>query len=149
MKIHHKLILVSVFALAILGLFASFVVGRERLANSDGALKSELATENGVVAGASSSQDSYLSKLARDLSEKGAVLYCSASSEDCKAQLAMFDPHADQLDYVECDPAGANANVDECHAKTILAYPTWIFEETRKTGVQELSSLAAMVGFGQ
>ena len=149
MRIHHKAILSFIFVLAILALVAVFSMGEKKLANSDANNGSIQFTENGEVAGANSAQDSYLAKLAKDLSEKGAVLYCSASSEDCKAQLALFNAHSDLLDYVECDPASANANVDECHAQKIETYPTWIFEETRRTGTQELSSLAAMVGFGQ
>lgn len=148
MKLHHKLFFSALFILSIAALVFVFAFGENRLANSDANLAAT-KSENGTVAGANTAQDSYLAKLAKALSDKGAVLYCASTSEDCKSQLALFGSSSEAIDYVECDPTGESPNVDECHAQAIEVYPTWIYQGNRNTGVQELSTLASMIGFGQ
>lgn len=107
------------------------------------------SSENGQVAGASTqSQDAeYKEKLAKYLAQQGMVLYGAYWCPHCKEQKELFGDAAKYLDYVECDAKGENANPDECVAKGIEGYPTWIYNGQKYTGSQSLDKLAQIVGF--
>lgn len=115
--------------------------------------------ENGNVAGASTSDSSdnsngtnnadYVVKLAKYLSEKGMVMYGAYWCSHCKEQKDEFGDAFQYVDYVECDAQGPNANPDECQAKGIEGYPTWIYQGVKYTGAQSLAKLAEIVGFSE
>lgn len=89
----------------------------------------------------------YKEKLAKSLTEKGAVLYGAYWCPHCKDQKKLFDEAAKYLNYVECDASGENANPDECEAREIKSYPTWIYQGKQYSGTKSLADLAAMIDF--
>lgn len=89
----------------------------------------------------------YREKLAKALTEKGAVFYGAYWCPHCKQQKEAFGDAAKYLDYVECDARGESANPDECKARGIDGYPTWIYQGQKYNGFQSLSQLAQMIGY--
>lgn len=120
-------------------------------------------SENGDVAGASTedqpsdspSEDSttqdqdYVERLAKALSEKGMVMYGAYWCPHCQSQKKLFGDAVKYIDYVECDSQGENANPDECEAKGITGYPTWIYQGQQYSGEQSLAELAGIIGFSK
>lgn len=106
-------------------------------------------SENGQVSGASTQNENaeYKEKLARYLKEQGMILYGAYWCSHCKEQKALFGDAVKYLDYVECDAKGDGANPDECVARGIEGYPTWIYNGKQYSGVQSLESLAEISGF--
>jgi hypothetical protein len=73
----------------------------------------------------------------KKLTMYGAV-WCSA----CKAEKALFGDSFKYVSYVEC-----TENPNECLAKGIEKYPTWIDEKEQKyVGVQGLEKLSEISG---
>ena len=107
--------------------------------------------EIGGVAGASTNEESkdngYIERLAKFLNEKGMVMYGAYWCPHCNDQKKLFGDAVEFVDYVECDEKGPNANPDECIAKGIEGYPTWIYQDKQYSGYKSLSELAAIVGF--
>lgn len=114
---------------------------------------STVATEDpGTVKGATTEDNGgesalYIEKLAKALNQMGAVMYGAYWCPHCKDQKALFGDALKYVNYVECDPAGENANPDECKAKGIDGYPTWIYQGQKYSGTQSLSKLAEIIGF--
>jgi hypothetical protein len=106
-------------------------------------------SDNGQVAGASTQNENaaYKENLAKFLKEKGMILYGAYWCPHCKEQKELFGDAVQYLDYVECDAKGPNANPDECVARGIQGYPTWIYEGKQYSGTQSLAELAKIVGF--
>lgn len=108
---------------------------------------------SGEVAGVSTttavseSDSSYVLKLAEYLSDKGAVMFGAYWSADTVSQKKLFGDSAGIVDYVECDPQGSNANLDECTAQNIQTYPTWVYKGQQYRGIQTLAELAKIAGF--
>lgn len=117
--------------------------------NRVGDKNSKSESENGQVAGTSTQTENaeYKEKLAKFLKEKGMILYGAYWCPHCKEQKELFGDAAQYLDYVECDAKGENANPDECIARGIEGYPTWIYEGKQYSGTQSLEKLAEIVGF--
>jgi len=105
--------------------------------------------EGGQVSGATTENENsvYKENLAKFLKEKGMILYGAYWCPHCKDQKALFGDAAKYLDYVECDAKGEGANPDECVARGIEGYPTWIYEGKQYSGPQTLEELAEIVGF--
>ena len=139
------LCIIIIVALAGLGIifFASNKVG-----DKNGQSKNE---ENGQVAGTSTQTENkeHAEKLAKYLNQQGMVLYGAYWCPHCKDQKALFGDAAQFLDYVECDAKGEGANPDECLAKGIESYPTWIYKDKKYLGSQSLEELAKIVGFDE
>lgn len=115
-------------------------------------IAADSASENGLVAGVSTEDgkdSAYIEKLAKFTAEKGMVLYGAYWCPHCKDQKKMFGDAFQYVDYVECDPKGANANPDECTAAGIEGYPTWIYQGQQYSGAQSLSQIAKIVGFSE
>ncbi|MEK7096533.1 MAG: hypothetical protein AAB881_01085 [Patescibacteria group bacterium] len=108
-----------------------------------------VADQNGDVKGASDSGESadYKVKLAKFLSQKGMVMYGAYWCVHCKGQKELFGDAFQYVDYVECDAAGENGNPEECKAKGVTGYPTWIYQGKEYEGLLSLSKLAGIVGF--
>lgn len=147
MKRHHKFFILALAVVVFAGLFGVFSFGKE---NAGGDKKVADNGGEGNVAGVTTiGGDDYLAHLAKSLADQGAVLYGTYLSPETKAQKEMFKQSASDLDYVECDSAGPSANADECIAQKIETYPTWIFGGAQYKGIQELSTLAQMIGFSE
>lgn len=145
MKISWKLFMASISVVMLAALGGVFLIEKNNL--------KELANQNsqkssaGEVAGVSSEDDDYLTQLAKSLSDKGMVLFGAYWSEDSKKQKDLFGDAAKYIDYVECDQSGANANSDECIARKIETYPTWVYNNTEYKGIKTLSDLAQIIEF--
>jgi len=122
-----------------------FFSSKGKQANSNGSQSS------GNVAGANTTEENkdpaYLEKLARFMSGKGMVMYGAYWCPHCQDEKKAFGDAFKYVDYVECDPQGPNANPDECTAKGIDGYPTWIYQGQKFSGFKSLSELAGIVGF--
>ena len=115
--------------------------------NKVGDKNNKVATENGQVSGASTQDDAYKVALAKELTAKGMVMYGAYWCPHCNEQKELFGDAVKYIDYVECDAKGANANPDECVAKGVSGYPTWIYQDQKHEGKQSLDQLAKIVGF--
>lgn len=144
MKANWKSLLFLITVIAVGALFFTFL-GMQK---QDKQYASNKSSE-GTVAGVTTEKSDYGTLLAKDLRDKGMVLYGSFQSADSKDQTALFGDSAQYLDYVECDVAGPNANPDECVLQKVLVYPTWIYEGKSYTGVKSLAELAQIVGFSE
>jgi len=146
MKTHHKSFILALALVVFVGLLGVFLLGR----GNAGGDKKVADTGEGDVGGATTiGGDDYLAHLAKSLADQGAVLYGTYQSPETATQKEMFKESASILDYVECDSAGPGANADECIAQKIETYPTWVFEGTQYKDIQELSTLAQMIGFSE
>ena len=142
---NFKIALVIAIFFMMAGLFVMYAVGGNKTAET--AAKTQ-QSEEGEVAGANLKDDSdYTARLAKELKNKGAVLYCSKETADCKEQSDEFGDNFQYIDYVECDATQDYANVDECQAHQIEVYPTWLYEGKQYTGVQSLADLAKIIAF--
>lgn len=145
MKESWKIFIVVAFLIVASALGVLFAFQKKDLGEGTNKIGSE-----GEVAGATTGDVAdYKEKLAQFMRDKGMVLYCAYWSSDCKAQKDLFQDAAKYLDYVECDTAGQNANSDECIAKKVESYPTWIYQDKQYKGVKALSELAEIVGFSR
>ncbi|MCX6808148.1 MAG: phage holin family protein [Candidatus Berkelbacteria bacterium] len=110
-----------------------------------------LAELAGQVAGVSTQDDNYssdyIAKLAKYMTQNGMTMYGAASCSHCQEQKAEFGDAVKYIDYVECDPTVADNNSDECTARKITSYPTWIYQGQKYEGVKSLSDLAKICNF--
>lgn len=112
----------------------------------------QVVDENGNVKGADDNtagteSADYKAKLAKFLTQKGMVMYGAYWCTHCKSQKDIFGDAFQFIDYVECDAGGPNPNPDECKAKGVEGYPTWIYQGQKYAGERSLSELAGIVGF--
>ena len=121
--------------------------------DTNGEVANNSSKNEGDVAGVStqdSAQDAkWVEGLAKDLSEKGMVMYGAYWCSHCKNQKNLFGDAVQYIDYVECDPAGENSNSDECKANNVEGYPTWIYQGKQYSGEQSLEKLAEIIGYNQ
>ena len=83
-----------------------------------------------------------LDSFAQCLSDKGAVMYGADWCPHCQNEKASFGESFKLVDYVEC-PDKPN----ECLAKGVDGYPTWIFPDGRRfVGEQGLAKLSLESG---
>jgi len=101
-----------------------------------------LVISSGCVGTSTESKDA----LAKCLTEKGVKMYGADWCQHCKNQKAAFGSSFQYVDYVECDPAGPNANPQECINAGINGYPTWIINGVQYSGEQDLGTLANVAG---
>lgn len=135
-------VLICAIVLAVAGgaIYLNRVKTRQANSNQNNQTQDELDT--------SADQDTkYKEDLAKYLTEKGAVLYGAYWCPHCNDQKDLFGDAAKYLNYVECDSRGENANPDECIARDVQSYPTWIYQDQQYTGTQSLSRLAGIVDF--
>jgi len=102
-------------------------------------------SENGMVKGVSSSNPEYLTRLADGLKKAGFVLYGSSSDISTKQEMGTFGQAFSLLDYVECDPGSPNSNPQECVARGIDQYPTWVTGEKKFSGYKSLEELEVLL----
>ena len=64
--------------------------------------------------------------LAKHLKQKDAKMYGAYWCLSCQAQKKAFGKQAgSQINYIECDPAGQNPQVNFCRQAKVTSYPTW------------------------
>lgn len=124
------------------------VAGASTNSDSDNTDSNQANPDNAVDNGGSTDQ-SYLEKLAKFMTEKGMAMYGAYWCSHCQSQKELFGDAFQYVDYVECDPQGPSANPDECTAQGIEGYPTWIYQGQKYSGEQSLAKLAEIVGFSQ
>jgi uncharacterized membrane protein len=86
--------------------------------------------------------------LAKHISAIGGKMYSAFWCPHCFEQKQLFGEQAFQeIDYVECDAAGKNPQVDACRAAGIQSFPTWKIKDQTLTGTQLLEKLAKATGY--
>ncbi|HEY9656920.1 MAG TPA: vitamin K epoxide reductase family protein [Allocoleopsis sp.] len=86
--------------------------------------------------------------LAKHLTSIGAKMYGAYWCPHCHDQKELFGKQAFALiNYVECDPAGQNPQVETCKAAGIQGYPTWDIKGQLHSGTQSLNELADLSGY--
>ena len=90
---------------------------------------------------------SLVAPLAKYLTDHGAAMYGAYWCSHCADQKAMFGDALRYVHYVECDPAGKDANPVLCTQKGINAYPTWEIGGQFYQGTLSLEQLASLSGF--
>lgn len=89
-----------------------------------------------------------LTNLALHLKKINAKMYGAYWCPHCTHQKDMFGQSAIQyVNYVECDPRGANAKPSLCKAAKVTGYPTWEINGKQYVGVQSLGELAKLSGY--
>lgn len=83
-----------------------------------------------------------LDNFARCLSDRGIVMYGTYWCPHCKNEKNAFGDSFQFVNYVEC-----TENPNECLAKGIEGYPTWIFPDGKKLiGEQGITKLREISG---
>lgn len=144
MSKNWKLFLFVGATIIMAGLGAIFLMGNNKE-------ESDLISSSGSgnVAGAISSQDDYISRLARHLRESSMVLYGTDQSVETKEQKKLFGEAVSLIDYVDCDVTASSSNPDECIGHNISIYPTWVYEGQKFEGFRTLSELIKITNFEQ
>lgn len=87
--------------------------------------------------------------LATHLTATGAKEYGAYWCPHCHDQKQLFGKSAAaKLNYIECDPNGANSQTDLCRQVGITSFPTWEIDRKLYPGVQPLDQLADLSGYG-
>lgn len=135
--------IVLVFGLTIQKIYAptiSYFARSDKNADQDGRV-------SGVSSDINESDLIYLDRLAIHLNEAGFILYGTFWSEETLKQKDLFKDSLKFINYVECDQAGANSNIDECLANKVSVYPTWVCNSVKYEGLLELGYLAEISDF--
>ncbi len=85
--------------------------------------------------------------LAAHLKKIGAKMYGAYWCPHCSQQKELFGAAFHTIDYVECDPGGANARPALCKSAKITGYPTWEIKGKLYPGTQSLEELAKLSGY--
>lgn len=79
-----------------------------------------------------------LDAFAKCITDKGGAMYGAYWCPHCQNEKAAFGDSFKYINYVEC-----TVKTDECTAKGVQSFPTWIFSDGRKfVGEQGLTGLA-------
>lgn len=85
---------------------------------------------------------------AKCLTEKGVEMYGAYWCPNCQRQKLDFGNSFRFIDYIECDakdPEG-KGQPDLCEQKGITGYPTWIYNDQRLVGRQDIQKLSEFSG---
>jgi uncharacterized membrane protein len=86
--------------------------------------------------------------LARHLTKIGAKEYIAWWCPHCHEQKELFGKEAySEINHIECDPNGKNAQPKLCEAANIESYPSWEINGKLYPGVQSLAELAQISGY--
>lgn len=87
--------------------------------------------------------------LAQHLKNVGAKMYGAYWCPHCHDQKQLFGQQAAQIiNYIECDPNGANSQTSVCQANSnVTGYPTWEIQGKYYAGTQTLEELANYSGY--
>ncbi|MBU1246094.1 MAG: hypothetical protein ABIJ20_01870 [Nanoarchaeota archaeon] len=75
-------------------------------------------------------------QLARCLTQNGATMYGTEWCSHCKDQKELFGDSFQYVNYVDCDQ-----DKTSCSNAGITDYPTWVINNEKYPGVQQLSKL--------
>jgi uncharacterized membrane protein len=130
---------------------------------SPGISFAKMATLSGIVVGAvlsgsilvqssgltadDSSSNTLQGRIARHLTETGAVMYGSYKCPHCLSQKRLFGDAFKYVNYVECHPSGEGANPGLCFTKGVMSYPTWEINGRFYVGMMSLQELAKLSGY--
>jgi hypothetical protein len=104
----------------------------------------EVVEETPVVQPIQPVQETKLS-FANCLTGQGAVLYGAYWDSSTKKQKDYFGIDVTNINYIECGvPNDFRAQAEICQEAGIQAYPTWIINNEKHMGIQELKQLAAL-----
>lgn len=90
---------------------------------------------------------SYEERLAEHLTARDATMYGAYWCPHCSDQKAMFGDAVEDIQYIECDPEGENAQPQLCREKNIQGFPTWEIDGEFYPGTRSLEELAELSGF--
>jgi glutaredoxin len=94
---------------------------------------------------ASSSATSTKLGLASHLKQTGAKFYGTYWCPYCTKQKELFGQQAfSQINYIECDPQGKNAQLELCEKANVTSFPTWEIKGQQYKGMQSLEELAEL-----
>ncbi|HEY9827966.1 MAG TPA: vitamin K epoxide reductase family protein, partial [Stenomitos sp.] len=86
--------------------------------------------------------------LADHLKSINAQMFGAFWCPHCHDQKQLFGKEAfSKIDYVECDPKGANARPDLCKAAKIEGFPTWHIKDKVLSGTQPLVELGKVSAY--
>lgn len=86
--------------------------------------------------------------LAEHLSQIGAKKYGAYWCPHCHDQKQLFGQQAfAQVNYIECDPNGKDAQPDRCETAGIQSYPTWEINGQLYPGTRGLEELTQLSGY--
>jgi glutaredoxin len=81
--------------------------------------------------------------LVEHLNDMGAKYYGAYWCPHCHEQKQLFGQEAAaKIDYVECAADGVNAQVEQCKAAGIQAFPSWEIKGEIYAGVRSLNEIA-------
>ncbi|MEM3400009.1 MAG: hypothetical protein QXP42_04230 [Candidatus Micrarchaeia archaeon] len=86
-------------------------------------------------------QSSELDEFAKCLTRKGVKMYGADWCHFCQKQKEAFGPSFMFVYYVDCDK-----NPNDCYEKGVNHYPTWIINDEKKLGYQEIETLSRFSG---
>lgn len=123
-------------ASVIFGLWKSYE--NDRISNNLAMSNNDLI---GEVLGTSTEDPNYIAALVENLKSGGVVLYGYDGNQENTKQLAIFGQAAAGLDYVECNPQSSSSNTDECVARGVDQYPTWVIGDQKFARYKTLEDL--------
>ena len=85
--------------------------------------------------------------LAQHLDSIGARMYGAYWCPYCDRQADMFGDAFSEIEYIECDPRGENAQPQLCRSAGIQGYPTWEIDGQFYAGMRSLEELATLSGY--
>jgi len=149
----RSLVILSISTALIFVALASVILSLWFMMQNDRKRNQEIAaretSESGIVKGVSTEDPQYLANLVDNLKKAGFILYGSDSDANSRRQKEIFGQANAGLDYVECDPGAENSNPQECVAKGIDEYPTWVREEQKFPGYKSLDELEEFLASNQ
>jgi glutaredoxin len=83
-------------------------------------------------------------KLAKCLTQKGAVMYGASWCSHCAEQKALFGDSFQYVTYVEC--AEGSGQAQACKDAGVTAYPAWKINGQLSYGAKPLDELARLAG---
>ena len=75
------------------------------------------------------------------LTQEGVAMYGTDWCPHCQEQKRLFGNSFKLVTYINCD-----TNSAACENQGVTGYPTWIWDDGRVSGTQQLSSLAEVSG---
>lgn len=136
---------VAIISLALISVISAiWLFSRKEIAEGP-RIVTENSEENGSVRGATTADSEYLANLALSLKKSGFILFGTGSNNDTIRQKQILGQAFSALDYVECESGVKDANLDECAAKNIDKYPTWVKGEKKFAGFKNLSELEELL----
>jgi uncharacterized membrane protein/glutaredoxin len=131
-------------------LFIAFIVGLVTLVGSLGLYIAANPDSDGGGSSFNVTTSSGAAELAlaRHLTKADAKMYGAYWCPHCQDQKQLFGKEASkQFTYIECDPAGKNAQPELCQAAKIASFPTWEIDGKFYRGTQPLTELGRLTGY--